>query len=194
MPHRSRSKSKSRQQRRPLEEDLVATGNLKAKSNKRKSKPDEDTETFIESSLSNKILKIGQELVEEEEQENGPIPRNSAFEIESRQLEDPENGDEDRHDAEDAWGDGDELLEEVELQPQEMDTFHKFMPLTADALMEANGEREEDEGQGTNLADLILEKIAAHEAATGDHMQAYDEDEHEGMSEIPPKVVEVYTK
>ena len=194
MPHRSRSKSKSRQQRKPLEEDLVATGSLKAKSNKRKSKPDEDTETFVESRLSNKILKIGQELVEEEEQENGPIPRNSAFEIESRKLKNKENGDEDEHDAENTWGDGDGFLEEVELQSEEMDTFHKFMPLTADALMEVNGERKEDEDQGTNLADLILEKIAAHEAATGDDQQTYNEDEHQSMSDIPPKVVEVYTK
>ena len=73
--------------------------------------------------------------------------------------------------------------------------FNKFMP----------GDHEEDPifhprdpnaaGETTNLADLILEKIAAHEAAEARGMNASSgpapiDDDYE----LPPKVVEVYTQ
>lgn len=54
----------------------------------------------------------------------------------------------------------------------------------------------EDEGGGANLADLILEKIAAHEAATGENPG--NPFIHEGggpgnSMELGPKVVQVYS-
>ena len=48
--------------------------------------------------------------------------------------------------------------------------------------------------QGTNLADLILEKIAAHEAATGRRPMIEKDRDPEHVLELPPKVVEVYSK
>ena len=95
------------------------------------------------------------------------------------------------------WGDEEEV-EEIELAPDDLATYSKFFPTQEDPLLSQGwgGEAEEtEEGQGTNLADLILEKIAAHEAAQASGGGAHnapgpiDED-----FEIPPKVVEVYTK
>ena len=51
---------------------------------------------------------------------------------------------------------------------------------------------EEHEVEGTNLADLILEQIEAHEAGL-DGQAGFDDDDP-GDDLIPPKVVEVYTK
>jgi essential nuclear protein 1 len=85
------------------------------------------------------------------------------------------------------------------LAPDDLATYSKFFPTQEDPLLRQGWGREADEaeeGQGTNLADLILEKIAAHEAAqarNGGGAQGapgpVDED-----FEIPAKVVEVYTK
>ena len=194
MSHSSRLRSKIRQRHRPLEEDLVATGSLRTKSNKRKGRPDEENEGFVDSRSSRKILKIGQELLEEEEKENGPVPRNTAFDFESRQTEDPLEDLEPDHDDEDAWGDEEEVAEEVEIDPSEMQLFDKFMPLTESAIMQNNGETNSIPQQGTNLSDLILEKIAAHEAANSGQIRSEEQSEPEAIGEIPPKVVEVYSK
>jgi essential nuclear protein 1 len=51
----------------------------------------------------------------------------------------------------------------------------------------------EEQGESVNLADLILEKIAAHEAAQErreNNLGPPDEEDYE----LPPKVIEVYTK
>lgn len=48
--------------------------------------------------------------------------------------------------------------------------------------------------EGTNLADLILEKIAAHEAATIREPKVQGGGPPENAVELPAKVVEVYTK
>jgi len=48
--------------------------------------------------------------------------------------------------------------------------------------------------EGTNLADLILEKIAAHEAATVRVPKAQGDGPPESAVELPAKVVEVYSK
>ena len=48
--------------------------------------------------------------------------------------------------------------------------------------------------QGTNLADLILEKIAAHEATQTGQPIPRNLDEFEEPVELPAKVVEVYSK
>jgi essential nuclear protein 1 len=54
-----------------------------------------------------------------------------------------------------------------------------------------------DEGQGdkgTNLADIILEKIALHEAAQVGEPKSQGGGHTEEASELPPKVVEVFSK
>jgi essential nuclear protein 1 len=200
MPKATTSVAEARQLRRhnPLEDDLLATGPLRSKPSKRKSgKQDDSEENFVDSRASRKILRIGQELADEEE-ETLRIPKpNTAFDFNSRfEDEDQEAGYED----EEAWGDEDEIVEEVELAPEDLETFRKFFPVQEDPLLRQGwgaAAEESDHEQGTNLADLILAKIAAHEAAQEGQNSAgqprgggaIDED-----YELPPKVVEVYTK
>jgi essential nuclear protein 1 len=200
MPKVTSSVAEARQLRRhnPLEDDLLATGPLRSKPSKRKSgKLDDGEANFVDSRASRNILRIGQELADEEE-EIRRIPKpNTAFDLNSR-LEDEEQ-DAGYEDGE-VWGDEDEIVEEVELAPEDLETFSKFFPVQEDPLLRQGwgGAAEDlDQEQGTNLADLILAKIAAHEAAKEGQSAAgqprgsgaIDED-----YELPPKVVEVYTK
>jgi essential nuclear protein 1 len=199
MPKATTPVSATRQGRRhnPLEADLTATVSQKSKLGKRKSRHQDEGDQFVDSKASRRILKIGQELADEDEEENQVQKPNAAFDFESR-FEGEDEGEELFEDAE-AWGDDDEVVEEIELAPDDLATYSKFFPSQEDPLLRQgwDGEVEEaDEGPGTNLADLILEKIAAHEAAqarSGGGAQTapgpVDED-----FEIPAKVVEVYTK
>lgn len=58
----------------------------------------------------------------------------------------------------------------------------------------------EQERKGTNLADLILREIAAHEARqaraerVADGVVAVGEEEEQEEEEVPQKVIEVYSK
>lgn len=71
--------------------------------------------------------------------------------------------------------------------------FNKFLP-TKDDPIPRPGETEEAEGEGTNLADLILEKIAAHEAAQAGQPVILGGGAPEDAVELPAKVVDVYSK
>jgi essential nuclear protein 1 len=201
MPKATTPVAAARQARRhnPLEDDLTASGGiLKNKATKRKSRHQEEGEQFVDSKASRKILKIGQELADEVEEENKDKVQkpNAAFNFDTR-FEDDEV--EENYEEAEAWGDDDEEVEEIELAPDDLATFSKFFPTEEDPLLRQGWDGEADdteEGEGTNLADLILEKIAAHEAqqaAQGGGPRnvpgPIDED-----FEIPPKVVEVYTK
>lgn len=97
-----------------LEEDLVATTPLRPKSKKRKDRrEDEAGDGFVDSKSSRKILKIGQELAEEDQEAGNPALPNTAFAFEAR-LEVSSSEQEDlQHDDEEAWGDEDEVVEEV---------------------------------------------------------------------------------
>ena len=55
-------------------------------------------------------------------------------------------------------------------------------------------EHDKSDGQTRNLADLILEKIAAHEAAQAGQAGVHSHEYMENAIELPTKVVEVYTK
>ena len=183
-----------------LENDLLATGLLKNKAPKRKSRHEEDSgEKFVDAKASRKILRIGQELAAEDEEEKGSrVAKNTAFDFESRLEEDDQSDDAGHEDAED-WGDDDEIVEEIELDPEDLETYSKFFPTQEDPLLRQGwgGEADDDEGgETTNLADLILEKIAAHEAAQGGRgdAQFMDGAVTDDNFELPPKVVEVYTK
>lgn len=197
MPKATTPVSPGRQARRhnPLEEDLTASGPLKTKPAKRKSRRQDEGDQFVDSKASRKILRIGQELADEDAEENQVQKPNTAFDFESRFA--GEDEEEALEDAE-AWGDEEEV-EEIELDPDDLETYSKFFPAEEDPLLRTGwgGVADEvDDGPGTNLADLILEKIAAHEAAAaanaGGAQKAagpIDED-----FEIPPKVVEVFSK
>jgi len=72
--------------------------------------------------------------------------------------------------------------------------FNKFMPSNEDPLLRQSQGADEGESQGTNLADLILEKIAAHEAGQAGQIHIQGGGEPQDAVELPAKVVEVYSK
>ncbi|KAL6855823.1 Bystin domain-containing protein [Trichoderma novae-zelandiae] len=185
----------------PLEDDVLATGILRNKPTKRKSKDvGESEETFVDSKASKNILRIGRELMEEENAEK-PAPKTTVdnFGYDSRFGD--EDGEQKGYDDDEAWGEEDEMEEDVEVDPEDLDTYRKFMgDEEEDDLLKHGWDLKpsgEAQGESVNLADLILEKIAAHEAAQagggggggGGNVRAPDDD-----YELPPKVVEVYTK
>ncbi|KAL7787504.1 Bystin domain-containing protein [Trichoderma ceciliae] len=180
----------------PLEDDVLATGILRNKPTKRKSKDGEESdETFVDSKASKNILRIGRELMEEENAER-PVtkPTVDSFGYDSRFGEGEEENK--AYDDDEAWGDDDDdMVEDVEVDPEDLETYRKFMGDEEDDDLLKHGwdlkGTGEPQGESINLADLILEKIAAHEAAQagGVDVRAPDDD-----YELPPKVVEVYTK
>ena len=190
----------------PLEADILATGNLKNKPSKSKHRDDEDRDNFVDSKASRQILRLGRELAEEDAEINAAAnPVNaakSAFDVDTARRFgfDEEEEEESNQFENETFGDDDDIQEEHggEIEVEDLETFNKFLPSGADdnplAGWAAGGEREEAqaEGQGTNLADLILRKIAEREANVGGRepmADAIDED-----YELPPKVVEVYTQ
>jgi essential nuclear protein 1 len=102
----------------PLSDDILATGVLRQKSGKRKSRPDEDDEArFVDPKSSRRILKIGRDLAEEDLQQRQE-PRtalpNIAFSFESRFSGDVEDIDEDLQYDSEVWADEEEeIAEEV---------------------------------------------------------------------------------
>ncbi|OTA76145.1 hypothetical protein M434DRAFT_402562 [Hypoxylon sp. CO27-5] len=180
----------------PLEDDLLATGPLRAKAPKRKSKggdEEEEQENYIDSKASKKILRIGRELAEEiDVAPPRPSKESNAFGFDSRFDEDDE--DNEPFEDEEVWGDDDEILEEVEIEPEDLDTFNKFLPTDDDPLLTHGwgGQASAGEqGSGTNLADLILARIAQHEAGQDRRQEVGPVDDD---YELSPKIVEVYTK
>lgn len=116
------SRSRSARRHAPLEEDLTATGPLRHRSKKRKARPEDDDSGYVDSRSSRKILKIGQDLADEEQQETVAAAPNPAFTFESRSggASEPEEDDDDRYDDE-AWGDEeDEVVEEVVCSRQNL--------------------------------------------------------------------------
>jgi essential nuclear protein 1 len=197
----------ARQGRRhnPLEEDVVATGILRTKPGKRKSKDQDaregDEEHYVDAKASRNILRIGRELADEDEsarniakKQQQPAP--DTFGYDSRFDDEDEGGYQVYGDDDEAWGDDDEVVEEIEVDPNDLETYRKFMrDEEADELLKHGWDRKpsgegEEEGETVNLADLILEKIAAHEAGQTRQAAAVPDDDYE----LPPKVIDVYTK
>ncbi|KAM6521306.1 snoRNA-binding rRNA-processing protein [Fusarium solani] len=163
--------SASRQTRRhnPLEDDITATGILKNKPSKRRSHGgDNEEENFVDDRASRTILRIGRELAEEENA--GKViskPTVDTFGYDSR-FDDEAEDENKVYDDDETWGDDDEVVEEIEVDPNDLDMYKKFMPDEEDDLLKHGWDRQpsgEEQGDSINLADLILEKIAAHEAA-----------------------------
>ena len=74
------------------------------------------------------------------------------------------------------------------LDPNDLETFNRFNPPQFDDPILHPGEDGPPENSQTiNLADLILEKIALHEAATA------AADQEDKAVELAPKVIETYT-
>lgn len=98
----------------PLSDDIVATGPLREKTKKRKIRSGDAEDKFVDSGSSRKILKIGQDLLEEEQEENVVTAPNPAFAFESRFAQESDSDEDARIGGEEAWGDEDEdVVEEV---------------------------------------------------------------------------------
>ncbi|KAI0159127.1 Bystin-domain-containing protein [Pestalotiopsis sp. NC0098] len=199
MPKATTPKASQGRRHNPLADDLLATGGiLKNKAPKRQGKGgDEDAEAYVDAKASQQILKLGRELADEHDAAPARPPTESnAFGFESRFPEEEEVGPFDNDDE--AWGDDDEVVEEIEVEPEDLETYQKFLGAEDDPLSahEFFGGQAQDSsfaaGGSRNLADIILSKIAAHEAGEARAQGAgpVDDDDYE----LPPKVVEVYTK
>lgn len=215
MPKATSSLSHKRRHN-PLEDDLLATGVLKSREgrpSKRADRKQAEEQAYVDAKASRKILAMSRDLIDEDdlqssanddEHASGP----SAFDFDpSRFGEDSDRDEEDGVDRfanEEAWGDEEEIVEEIEVDAADLDTFNRFITPTMndDPLLThgwdgklGGGEAgsEEEEGPGTNLADLILAKIAEKEAMQGGRPQQ-DFNPVEEDYEMPPKVIEVFTK
>ncbi|MCJ1432741.1 snoRNA-binding rRNA-processing protein [Xylographa pallens] len=190
------SGSKQFRHQKPLADDLVTTGLLRTRSKKRKAhREDDGVDTFVDSKSSRKILKIGQELAEEDQQESKPhVAPNTAFTYESR-FGAIDSDNESLHDDGEEWGDeNNEVVDEVGVDLKDLDLFNKFIPSGEDPTLDLQADPTQTEEQGTNLADLILEQIAAHEAAQAGDPVIHGGGHPEDAIELPAKVVEVYSK
>ncbi|KAL2001778.1 hypothetical protein VTN02DRAFT_1241 [Thermoascus thermophilus] len=192
----------------PLADDILNAGHLRTKSSKsskrksRSSDDERDQEHYIDAKTSRKILQIGQDLADEDEAERraamgetgGKI--NTAFDFQSRFEDEEKMSDDEDKFGDDQWGDEEEEVEEVELDPNDLDMFHKFLPGGDQDPIFNPGQSDAEGGEGTNLADLILEKIAAYEAKqageNGPHIQGGGPPED--AVQIPAKAVEVFEK
>jgi essential nuclear protein 1 len=87
-----------------------------------------------------------------------------------------------------------------EVDPNDLDMFNKFMPggNDEDPIFGTRQPGEQIQQQTTNLADLILEKIAEHEAKLNGENVGGQYVQGGGIPEdavqIPAKAVEVYEK
>lgn len=206
MPKATTPTSSRGRRHNPLEDDLVATGVLKnsGKRSKRAAKrEDEEGQAYVDAKASRKILEMSRGLIdEEEEHQNAANAANnsgpSAFDFDPSRIE-GESDQDDEFENEEAWGEEDDVVEEIEVDAEDLETFNQFIRPTMDQdpLLthgwDGNPNATEEEGSGTDLADLILAKIAEKESAGFDARQEapYPIDED---YELPPKVVEVYTK
>ncbi len=76
-----------------------------------------------------------------------------------------------------------------------MDTFNFIMPPSTEInTIQSAPQKNVEGGEGINLADIILEKIAAHEAVQSGQPVIHGGGGLEEAVELPAKVVEVYSK
>ncbi|KAJ5736639.1 uncharacterized protein N7483_001764 [Penicillium malachiteum] len=204
MPKATSSRAAVARRHNPLAEDISSAGHLRtqtSKKGKRRSQDDEEGEEgqrFIDAKMSRKILQIGQELAEEDAAEQklamgaGASKPNAAFEFDTR-FEEEELSDDENFQTEE-WVD--EEVEQVEVDPNDLDMFNKFMGHEEDPIFHPKDPS--SAGQTTNLADLILEKIAEHEARQAGESVGGPFIQGGGAAEdavqIPAKAIEVYEK
>lgn len=186
----------------PLDSDIVGgSGILRSGKTGKKTKAEKEEEHFVNPKQSARILQLGRELADEEDQpKSGAQPQVSAFDVDSRYVPEADN-DADAYEDEEAWGEDDEEIEldEAEISPEDLAMFNKFMTAEEDPLLKHGwdlkpGAEGETQQGGANLADLIMSKINAFEAGGG-----REEEEMGGMEDfpeedLPPKVIEVYAK
>ncbi|KAK4193687.1 Bystin [Podospora australis] len=193
----------------PLEDDLVATGVLKnreGRPSKRANKTQTEEKTYVDARQSRKILDMSRDLLQEEdrprdEEEDNEAGAPSAFEFDPSRFGGAGSDDEEEYtNGEEAWGDEEEEVEEIEIDAADLETFNRFITpsmnddplLTHGWDLKGDGEGQE-QGKGTDLADLILAKIAEKEAQQQGQWKEEPGPVEEDY-ELPPKVIEVFTK
>jgi essential nuclear protein 1 len=192
---------------------------------KRKSRSFEaNGDGYVDALSSRKILAIARDLAEEDAAERdinvAAGAPSAAFGFDSRialqvTSSEEEEGKGDYTDDEADWM-PDEDVEEDDVDPNDLATYNKLLSqgdklesfAPSLAALSTNG-RPRQPGQGstvdsgahgsqiTNLADLILQRIAEKEAIDqrkANVLNAPDNDIPSFPAEIPPKVVEVFTK
>ncbi|PWW72341.1 Bystin-domain-containing protein [Tuber magnatum] len=164
----------------PLHDDLVENdgGNLRKIVRSKRKEKHEKLESYVDSGLSKRILKIARDQQDElHEEEVGKSAAQGEFfgSAAQMQLRD-EEGESDEEEYEGADFGEDDIVEEVEVDEGDIELFNQFMP---------SGQGPE---QRISLADKILEKIAEHEARLAGKIEG------EQTSTLPSKIIEVYTK
>jgi len=222
MPKASGSDSRQAQRHNPLSEEYAPTAPLRQKAPKRRksAKGEGEEENYVDTKASRRILQIGQELVDEDTSEQQRAQPNPAFDFASRFGADDDSDDDEGKAAldedDEAWGDegeeeigGEELVSALhdqctrplltvsqDVDPHDQDIFNKFHPSNI-TLPSFDQQEAEEPAESTNLADLILEKIAAHEAQIASGQPAARAERGASPTEeesLPDKVIEVYTK
>ena len=191
------SRSARQRHQNPLEKDILASAPLRTTPKKRKAqrRDDEEGEDYVDSRASRKILRIGQELEEEEERDSALTSKsNIAFAFESRSAKNEDQEDEAGYDDDEGWGDETEAIEEAEVDPSDLDLFNRLNPNGEEPTFELNAVPPASIEQGTNLADLILQRIEEHQAKESGQPVVVGGGLPEDAIEIPLKVVEVYAK
>ncbi|KAF3767663.1 Bystin-domain-containing protein [Cryphonectria parasitica EP155] len=212
MPKASASTSRDGRRHNPLEADILGgSGILRSgkPGKKSKSKSEKEEEHYVNSKQSAAILQLGRELADEDEEGKAVAePQKSAFDIDSRfapgEQEQTGRADDDDEDGE-AWGDDEEDIEldEADIAPEDLATFNKFWsadeeedPLLKHGFWDRRPDDSEGQQQqqgGTNLADLIMERIQQFESSGGQRQEMGGMDEFP-EEDLPPKVIEVYAK
>jgi essential nuclear protein 1 len=207
MPKATTPSSSQKRRHNPLEDDLLATGILKnreGRPSKRAGKKQAEEQGYVDAKASRKILAMSRDLIDEEELQSGSAAGGdargrSAFDFDPSRLDAGSDVEEDEFANEEAWGDEEDVVEEVEVDAADLETFNRFItPTMNDDPLLTHGwdgkpaDAAEDQKPGTNLADLIMAKIAEKEAMQGG--QGEDRNPVEEDFELSPKVVEVYTK
>jgi len=199
MPKAPKSPGARDQRHNPLAEEYAPSDPFRTKAAKRQKRNRDDPpeeQTVVDAKSSRRILDIGRELQEEDERENQarrPTAPNAAFDFETRMGEDHGEEQEQPFDEDDeAWGDeDDDEVETVELDANDLAAWNQFIP-TDDNPIVWPGEEAQPSGPGTDLAALILDKIAAHESGGGQvqHAEIQGGGAAEDAIELPAKVVE----
>lgn len=188
----------------PLEDDLLSTGVLKngsGKQSKRAAPEKPEEQSYVGAKASRNILAMSRSLIEEDSQahaDRNPPPVPSAFDFDPSRFEEDADAGED-YANEEAWGDEDDIVEEIEIDAGDLEIFNQFITptLNEDPLLTHGWDGKPDasdaEGPGPSLADLILAKIAEKESGGQSGLQEFRSPVEEEY-ELPPKVVEVFTK
>lgn len=205
MPKATASSSSNKRRHNPLEDDLVATGLLKnreGRPSKRADRKQAEEQAFVDAKASRKILAMSRDLIDEEElqpDDETSAAAPSAFDFDPSRLEGGSDREDEDFANEEAWGDEEDVVEEIEVDAADLETFNRFItptmnddPLLTHGWDRTPGDGAEEQGSGTNLADLILAKIAEKEAMQGGRQDDYNPVEED--FELSPKVVEVFSK